>query len=263
MSDKEASMIDEILTELVDGVQVIRITRPDKKNALTGEMYQAITSALNAGDASDDVAVHLITGVGDMFTAGNDLSEFLAIAMGGVKNIAAYDFLKTLVRVEKPLIAAVNGRAVGIGTTMLLHCDLVYASADAEFSTPFVNLGAVPEGGSSLLMPRKMGYVRAFEMLCLGKVFDAEKAMAAGLVNEIVAGNELVDYAIQCGRLLASKPPEALRLSREMIKGDRQELLDCMEAEAKVFLERLRSDEAREAFAAFFEKRPPVFFRKG
>jgi len=256
-------MSDEILVEVVDGVQIIRINRPDKKNALTVDMYAAMNDALKNGDASDDIAVHLLTGTDGMFSAGNDLKEFIAFATGGDRKLEAYEFLKTIAQIKKPLIAAVDGLAVGIGTTMLLHCDLVYASPQATFSTPFVNLGMVPEGGSSLLVPRMMGASRAFEMLCLGQVFSAEKAHGAGLVNEVVASDELVDYAVQCGRLLASKPPEALAMSREMIKGSPQDILDCMEAEIKVFTKRLVSDEAREAFTAFFEKRPPNFSRKG
>ncbi len=252
-------MADEIIVENVDGVQIIRINRPEKKNALTTEMYGAMSSALQMGDSSADVGVHLITGSEGMFSAGNDLNEFLAFAMGGDKKLEAYEFLKTIAQIKKPLIAAVDGRAIGIGTTMLFHCDLVYASPQAEFSTPFVNLGTAPEGGSSLLVPRMMGYNRAFEMLCLGKAFDAEKALAAGLVNEIVSAEELVDYATQCGRLLATKPPEALRISRQMIRGETQETLDCIDEELKVFSERLVSDEAREAFTAFLQKRPPKF----
>lgn len=254
-------MSDDIIVELVDGVQIIRINRPEKKNALTVAMYGAMKDALQSGDRSDDVAVHLITGTEGMFSAGNDLSEFLAFATGGARKLEAFEFLKTIAQIEKPLIAAVDGRAIGIGTTMLFHCDLVYASPSAEFSTPFVNLGTAPEGGSSLLVPRMMGYNRAFEMLCLGKSFDAEKACSAGLVNEIVAADELVEYAVQCGRLLATKPPESLRISRRMIRGETQEILDCMEGEIKIFTERLLSAEAREAFKAFLEKRPPDFSR--
>ena len=255
-------MTNEITVELVDGVQIIRINRPDKKNALTIDMYGAMNDALRAGEASDDIAVHLITGSEGMFTAGNDLKEFAAVAMGGERKLEAYEFLKTIAQINKPLIAAVDGIAVGIGVTMLLHCDLVYASPNATFSTPFVNLGMVPEGGSSLLMPRVMGSKRAYEMLCLGQAFSAEKAQGAGLINEIVAGNELVDYAVQCGRLLACKPPEALKMSRDMIRGDVQEVLDCMASEIEVFSKRLVSAEAREAFVAFLEKRPPNFSRK-
>lgn len=261
MAAEDVVKSDDVTVEVEQGVQIIRISRPDKKNALTYEMYGAMISALNAGDASDDVAVHLITGCDDMFTAGNDLAEFLAVATGQAGSLVAADFLKAIVLVKKPLIAAVNGPAIGIGATMLLHCDLAYASPNAEFSTPFVNLGAVPEGGSSLLAPRLMGHARAFELLCLGKTFDAEKALSSGLVNEIVPKDELVDYAIQVGRLLASKPPEALALSRKMMQSDRDEVLKRIEDELKIFTERLVSDEAREAFTAFFEKRPPNFSR--
>jgi len=255
-------MSDLILVEIVDGVQIIRINRPDKKNALTIDMYAAMNDALRSGDASDEIAVHLITGTEGMFSAGADLKEFLMFATGGERKLEAYEFLKTIAQIKKPLIAAVDGLAVGIGTTMLLHCDLVYASPKATFTTPFSNLGMVPEGGSSLLVPRMMGSKRAFEMLCLGQVFSAEKAHGAGLINEIVAADELVDYAVQCGRLLAAKPPEALAMSRDMIRGSEQEVLDCMAAEIEVFTERLVSAEAREAFTAFFEKRPPNFSRK-
>lgn len=244
-------------------VQVLRINRPDKKNALNGEMYEALSNALVAGDASSDVSAHVILGVPGVFTAGNDIADFLAHSLAhskGASGVApVLRFIGLLPRVKKPLLAGVDGVAVGIGTTMLFHCDLVYATANAKFGTPFLDLGLVPEAGSSLLFPRTMGYARAFELLVLGNAFSTEQARQAGFVNEVVDPSELEAKVLATARRLAAKPPEALRLAREMMRGDAATIAKRVDEEADAFAKRLASPEAREALSAFLEKRPADF----
>lgn len=241
-------------------IQVLRIARPEKKNALTGAMYGAIADAIEAGDADDTIAAHILTGSGGVFTAGNDIGDFLATARGtgGLdKNVVR--FIRLLPLIKKPLIAAVDGNAIGIGTTLLFHCDLVYAAPDATFATPFLDLGVVPEAASSLLMPARMGYTRAFAMLALGDPMSADDALAAGFVNAIVPASDLEATAVTAAKRLAAKPPEALAIARHLMRGDPELVLARMDEEVAAFRERLRSPEAIEAFTAFFEKRAPNF----
>lgn len=250
----------ELEITIRDGVQTIRFTRPEKKNALLSTMYAAMTEALAAGDALDEVAAHAFVGSGGIFSAGSDISEFLARANGGAAlGGPVLQFIRTLPRVSKPMIAAVDGLAVGIGTTLLFHCDLVYASPAARFQTPFLDLGLLPEAGSSLLAPRLMGPQRAFEMLVLGEPFDAERAREAGLVNRIVPADQVEAAAVTAAQRLAAKPPAALAASRRLLKGDPDEIVARVDEEARLFAERLTSPEAREAFSAFLEKRKPDF----
>lgn len=245
----------------IDGAaNLLRLNRPDKRNALTSPMYVALTEALAAGDADADVAAHVLAGHPGAFCAGNDIAEFKAYADSGALGPAVLGFLRALVTTRKPLIAAVDGLAIGVGTTLLLHCDMVYATARSVFRTPFMDLGLLPEAGSSLLMPRRMGHVRAFEMICLGETFTAERALAAGLVNALVPAGELEASALATVKRLAAKPPEALAAARRLMRAASEaEVLARMDEEAQMFTERLRSAEAREAFAAFLEKRPPDF----
>lgn len=258
-------MIKEIAVTRQGPVQIIRINRPEKKNALTSGMYLALGEALAAGDAAADVAVHVIlgsgVGIGGVFCAGNDIGDFLSFATGGnaEKLGAVLGFIRSLPGIKKPLIAGVGGLASGIGVTLLFHCDLVYAAPSASFTTPFLDLGLVPEAGSSLLGPRLMGHQRAFEMLVLGETFPAERARDAGLVNAIVAPEALEEKAISAALRLARKPPEALAISRRMLRGDPAELTARIDEEIRHFRQRLASPEAREAFTAFFEKRAPDF----
>lgn len=241
-------------------IQVLRIARPEKKNALTGAMYGALADAIEAGDADDTIAAHILTGSGGVFTAGNDIGDFLATARGtgGLdKNVVR--FIRLLPLIKKPLIAAVDGNAIGIGTTLLFHCDLVYAAPDATFATPFLDLGVVPEAASSLLMPARMGYTRAFAMLALGDPMSADDALAAGFVNAIVPAGDLEATAVTAAKRLAAKPPEALAIARRLMRGDPELVLARMDEEVAAFRERLRSPEAVEAFTAFFEKRAPNF----
>lgn len=249
---------------MADGVEVIEtgrvveihINRPDKKNALTAAMYRAMTAALADASARADIDVVLVAGKGDAFCAGNDLKDFLSGPEGGQ---AAFDLIRAIARFDKPVVAAVQGLAVGVGTTMLFHCDLVYASPDARFVMPFVNLGIVPEAGSSLLAPAIMGYAKAAAMLLLGDPLDAEAADKAGLVSAIVPAEALLDHARKKAAALAAKPPQALAYTRKLMKGDPAALTARIEEEARLFQETMQSAEAREAFTAFFEKRAPTF----
>ncbi|WP_150294684.1 enoyl-CoA hydratase [Sphingobium estronivorans] len=240
------------------GVIEIHIDRPDKKNALTAAMYRAMTAALADASARADIGVVLFAGKGDAFCAGNDLKDFMAGPEGGA---AAFDFIRALAAFDKPMVAAVQGLAVGVGTTMLFHCDLVYATPDVRFITPFVNLGIVPEAGSSLLAPATLGHAKAASMLLLGEPMDAETADRAGLVTAIVPADDLLDHARRKAAALMAKPPQALAATRRLMKGDPVTLNQRIEEEARLFRETLASPEAQEAFAAFFEKRPPVFRR--
>lgn len=243
-----------------DGVQTLRLTRASKKNALTSTMYAGLRAALIEGDADPDVAVHLLAGSGGAFSAGSDVAEFAERAKGRADlSGPILEFIRYLPLIEKPVVAAVDGLAVGVGTTLLFHCDLVYASPASTFKTPFLDLGLVPEAASSILAPQRMGYARAFELLALGETFAAERALVAGLVNAVVPADQVEATARKAAVRLARKPPEALALCRRLMRGDAAATSAAIEEEARIFAERLVSPEAREAFAAFLEKRPPDF----
>ncbi len=254
-------MSANILVETKDRIARIEIARTDKKNALTQDMYRAMLKALEGADADAQVRAILIHGARDCFTAGNDLKDFLESSPGGGPR-ASFQFIQALPKVAKPLIAAVGGAAVGVGTTMLLHCDLVYASQGARFQMPFVPLGLVPEASSSLLLPMIAGYQRAAELLLLGQPFGAEKALAAGFVTEIVPEAELLEYARNAAVAVAALPPASVRAAKALMK---RPLLASIAAqmaeESRIFSERLQSGEAKEAMTAFFEKRKPDFSR--
>lgn len=258
-------MTREIEISIEDGVQVIRFTRADKKNAFTGPMYSAMSEALDASEANDAIACHLFIGSGGVFSAGNDINDFLrraqATASGDGKGIPApsLDFIRRLPKVTKPMIAAVDGLAIGIGTTMLLHCDLVYATPTASLRTPFLDLGLIQEAGSTLTAPARMGYPRAFEMICLGEPFSAERALQAGLVNAIVPADQLEATAMKAARRLAAKPRQALMTSRLLLRRNHAAISAMIDEEAKAYQGLMSSPEAREAFTAFLEKRPPDF----
>ena len=242
-------------------VVLIGINRPEKKNALTAEMYKALADALYAAAEDEAVRVVLLHGEGGCFTAGNDLADF-ATPRPDANETPAIRFLREIAHFKKPLVAAVEGVAVGIGTTMLLHCDLVYATPQTRFALPFVNLAVVPEAASSYLLPRIAGWQRAAEMLMLGEPVSAEQALAAGMINAIVSPDRLMEIAMAAASKLASKPPLALRETKRLMKQADYERIDsALRAEARVFAQCLQSQEAREAFAAFFEKRKPDFSR--
>jgi enoyl-CoA hydratase/carnithine racemase len=253
--------MEHIITENRDGILRIEINRPDKKNALTAAMYQAMADAIKAAEADSKVRVVLIHGKADLFTAGNDLQDFLDNPPRDDKR-PVFQFLYGISQAQKPIVAAVAGAAVGIGTTMLLHCDLVYAAPNARLQLPFVNLGLVPEAASSLLLPALLGYQRAAELLLLGEPFSAQKAKEIGLVTEVVAEDQLFDTAMAQAKELAGKPAASLRLTKKLMKqGQVAAVAQRIKLESDHFSERLASPEAKEAFSAFLEKRKPDFSR--
>jgi enoyl-CoA hydratase/carnithine racemase len=242
-----------------DGVLAIEFRRPQKKNALTAAMYEAMTAALAEADADDGVRVLLFHGQPEVFTAGNDLEDFMARPPASV-DAPVFRFLQSVCAARKPLVAAVNGPAVGLGTTLLLHCDLVYAGDNARFSMPFTSLGLVPEFASSYLLPMIAGYQRAAELLLLGEPFDAKKALDAGFVTRIVPAAETLDAAFAAARKLASLPAKSIRLTRALLReAHRDAVRRQLEVEAGHFREMLQEPAAREAFAAFAQKRKPDF----
>ncbi len=253
--------MSHVRIESRDRVLRIELARIDKKNALTQDMYRAMRQALQDADADPQVRAILIHGARDCFTAGNDLKDFLDRKPGGGP-AESFQFINALPKVAKPMIAAVGGAAVGVGTTMLLHCDLVYASPGARFQMPFVPLGVVPEAASSLLLPMIAGYQRAAELLLLGQPFGAEKALAAGFVTEIVPEAELLEYARNAAAAVAALPPASVRHAKALMKRPLLEAIAAqMQEEGRVFAERLQSPEAKEAMTAFLEKRKPDFSR--
>jgi len=253
--------MSEIVVEKAVRVLRIRLNRPEKKNALTAGMYRAFAEALQNADSDPEVRAILVHGTPDAFTAGNDLQDFLANPPQGPES-PVFAFLQAVTHVNKPLVAAVNGVAIGIGTTMLLHCDLVYASQDAKFAMPFVNLGLCPEAASSFLLPALAGYQRAAELLLLGEPFDAAKAHAVGIVTEVVPGHLALEAAEQAARKLAAKPPASVRLTKQLLKARTRAMMEeALGEELRHFRERLVSAEAKEAFSAFLEKRKPDFAR--
>lgn len=254
-------MNDPILTESKDGVFRIEIRRPDKKNALTTAMYTALADALDAAERDATVRVIVIHGQPGMFTAGNDLGDFLANPpLQENPPPPVFRFLDTFSSLKKPFIAAVSGVAVGVGTTLLLHCDLVYAGTSARFQLPFVSLGLCPEAASSLLLPALAGHARAAEMLLLCEPFDAAKAREVGLVNAVLPDEQVVEHALAQARKLAALPTASVKLTKQMLKSAQQALIaQTMQSEVRHFKERLVSPEAKEAFAAFFDKRRPDF----
>ncbi len=253
-------MTQDIEIKVQDGVQVMRLLRADKKNALTGPMYDAMSAALDASETNDDIAAHVFIGSGGVFTAGNDINDFMRRSRDGSQDVAPSQlFIQRLPKVTKPMIAAVDGLAVGIGVTLLLHCDVVYATPAASFRTPFVDLGLIQEAGSSVLGPARLGYLQAFELFVLGEPWGAERAQGAGLVNAVVAPGELEAKAIGAARRLAAKPRAALLAARRMLKGDPAAIGDTIAKEVAEYKTLMRSPEAKEAFTAFLEKRKPDF----
>ncbi|MFB0612822.1 enoyl-CoA hydratase [Aurantiacibacter poecillastricola] len=239
------------------GVLTLLMNRPDKKNALTDAMYGAMASAMEQAEADPAVRVVAIRGAGDLFCAGNDIGDFLN-ASNRVGEANVFRFIRLLGSFTKPLLVGVQGRAVGIGTTMLLHCDHVVLAEDAKLSTPFVNLGLVPEAASSLLLPAAIGHQRAFAMLAMGEVMEAQEALAAGLANTVVPNDELDDAVAKAALRFSALPPGAVQATKALMR-DPGLVAAKMEAEIELFAQRLQSAEAREAFTAFMEKREPDF----
>jgi enoyl-CoA hydratase/carnithine racemase len=248
-----------ILTELADGVLTITINRPEKKNALTVQMYADIVAALHGAEENPAARVVLLRGVADDFTSGNDLKDFRDTPPAG-EDSPVFQLLLTLADMKTPIVAAVRGVAIGIGVTGLLHCDLAYAADDARFQLPFVNLGLTPEGGSSLLLPRYAGAARASELLLLGEPFDANTALHAGILSNVFSVADFDAEVERRVKRLAAQPAAALRATKKLLRGPaREELRETLGREGAAFMERLASPEALEAFTAFLEKRAPDF----
>lgn len=259
-------MSDHVRVEDSAAVRVITFNRADKKNALTRAMYAAAADALESAGAEKDVRAILITGEGDSFTAGNDLNDFVQHPPWSEpegETPPVQRFMTALMRCEKPVVAAVNGLAVGIGVTMLPHCDIVYASRMATFSTPFLQLGIAPEYASTITLPAIMGRAKAAEMLLLGEKFSADEAERAGLVARIFPQEELADEALKRARRLAAQAPRATLASKALLRAETEPLEPRMHREAELFAELLQSTEFKEAAAAFFEKRQPDFSKAG
>lgn len=249
----------EIVSHLEDGILTLRINRPDKKNALTNAMYTALAEAIEQARTDKQVRVLLFAGCPDIFCSGNDLKDFLS-AKGRLHDLPVGKFIHALADFEKPAVAAVNGAAIGIGTTLLLHCDLVYVGQTSRFQLPFANLGLCPEFASSYLLPRLIGHVRAAELLLLGEVFGADKALEFGLVNEVLANEDVETKAYAQAKRLAAQAPEALRASKFLMRqsynaGTQQ----AINVEVDHFDRLLQGPELKEAVAAFMEKRKPDF----
>jgi len=247
-------MSDLVVVSDDAAIRTIRMNRPDKKNALTQPMYAAMTRALGEAGADASIRCILIAGQRGAFSAGGDIGEFQKRAEGGLEPVTL-EFLHALARNKKPLVAAVDGLAVGVGTTMLLHCDFVVAASGSVFMTPFVKLGLVPEAASSLLAPLRMGYARAFALLVMGRPLSAEAALAAGLVNAVVESAAVEDEALKAAREIAALPAGAVALARQLMRGDLDAVAERVDTEAMYFQERLRSDEARAAFVAFLARK--------
>jgi enoyl-CoA hydratase/carnithine racemase len=249
-------MSDHIAIADQGPIRIVRMNRPDKKNALTSSMYAAMADALESANSHRDIRCVVIAGLPGAFSAGNDLVEFSQAATSGEGlGTSVIGFLHALARSERPLVAAVQGLAVGVGTTMLLHCDHVVAGSDARFSTPFVNLGLVPEAASSLLAPRLMGHRRAFELLVMGRPLDAAAALACGLVNAVVPPGEVEAEARKAAHHIAALPADAVATSRRLIRGSPDEIAARIDDEVRLFKERLQSAEAQAAFKAFLNRK--------
>lgn len=249
----------EIQAQVADRVLEITINRPQRKNALTMAMYTAMAELLNSAAGDAQVRVVIFSGAEGAFTSGNDLTDFLGGSATGEES-PVFQFMKALYDFPKPVIAAVNGPAVGIGTTMLLHCDMAFAGDDAVFQMPFVNLGLCPEYASSFFLPRIMGHAKASELLLLGKKFSATEAVELGICNAALPAADAIVRAREVAAELATRAPEAVRLTKQLLRqGTRERGMACIKEEAGHFLQRLSSEEFREAATAFMEKRPADF----
>lgn len=259
-------MTDHVIVTDEDATRVITLRRPDKKNALTQAMYTAMADALDAASADNAVRAVLFTGQPGIFTSGNDLEDFMARGREGGESGSAVEgtpvgrFLMTLARFDKPVVVAVTGAAIGVGTTMLLHSDLVYVSDEARLVMPFVSLGLVPEFASSLLIPQLMGGRRAAEKLLLGEPITPEQAVEFGIANAVIPAGEVANHARRMAERFNAMPPAAVREAKRLMRAPQRELVEeTIRTEGRIFGERLKSPEAMEAFMAFFQKRKPDF----
>lgn len=254
-------MTQDIRIESDAGLLVLTLDRADRKNALTNEMYGVLADQIEGAGKDGSTRVILLQGEGDLFCAGNDLGEFAQQAEGkGPKERQVFRFLRALARATTPIVAAVQGKAVGVGTTMLLHCDLVVLADDAQLVTPFVNLALVPEAASTLLMPQRIGHARAYEMFAFGEPVGATQALAWGLANRVVPRAQLHQTARDLAARLATRPLGSLIATKQLMR-QADAIVARMDLESETFLERLKGPEAREAFRAFAEKRAPDFSR--
>jgi enoyl-CoA hydratase/carnithine racemase len=249
------SMSDHILVERTGAVQIIRMNRPEKKNALTRAMYTMMTEAILDGDADSSIRSHVFLGVPGAFSSGNDLQDFMAFASTGKMGTEVFDFLIALAGAKKPMLAGVDGLAIGIGTTIHFHCDLTFATSQSFFKTPFVDLGLVPEAGSSLLAPALMGHQKAFAFLAMGEGLDAAKARECGIIYELVEAGELEATVLRVAAEIAAKPPEAMQISRDLLRRPREDVVERIKLEASHFAERLQSEEAKNALMAFLTRK--------
>ena len=247
-----------VIINNANGILELTFSRSEKKNAITSGMYQQIADSLNAANEDTSIKAIIITGSESVFTAGNDLADFLANPNMD-KDSSVYQFLLALLHCKLPLIAAVEGLAVGVGTTLLLHCDRVVASKSAVFSMPFVNLGLVPEAASSLLLPRLVGYQKAAEWLLTGDAFDVEQAHKAGLVSQVVEEGEALVIAENFAQKLSEKPRSSLVATKALLRRDEEPIQSRLDIELKGFITGLNGDAAKEAMTAFMEKRKPDF----
>ena len=244
-------MTDNIEIAREGAVLSAAFARPEKKNAITGAMYEALIEAFDTAERDPEIGALVLTGKGGVFTAGNDIADFLAVAMHEAGEFPAWRFVSKLAEFEKPLVAAVDGLAIGVGTTLCFHCDLVYATPEARFQMPFVDLGLVPEAGSSLLAPQRFGRAKAAELLLLGEPFDGEEALKLGLVNARLPQDRLLKHAMEKAAALAAKPRAALLATRRLMRGDPEVLKARMAEESRAFSLALKSPEAHAAFQAF------------
>jgi len=250
--------MSDIVTERSGNILSIQLNRPAKKNAMTSSMYVTMAELLNEAAKDDQIRVVLWHGAGNSFSAGNDIEDFMKTPPAPGESPQA-QLIDALINFEKPLIAAVQGAAIGGGTTMLAHCDFVYAGESAKFQLPFVNLALVPEFGSSYLLPLRFGHTRAAELILLGGPFNASRAAELGLVTQVVPDQSLLATATETARALAEKPPAAVQASKRLMKRPlREQLEQAAKLENEVFSERVRSDEATQAFTAFFARRQPA-----
>ena len=252
----------DILVSRDGAVTTIEFNRPQRRNAITSAMYTELTEALREAEADDGVRAVIFRGKADVFTAGNDIEDFIQ-RPPDADETPVFHFLRTVAHATKPLVAAVNGPAVGIGTTLLFHCDLVYAGDNARFQLNFTSLGVVPEFGSTYLLPLIAGYRRASELLLLGEPFGADKAFAAGIVTQVLPAGDTFEAAAQAAAKLASLPPESIRLTKELIKDGHRAAIDKqLQKEGDHFRRMLGKPAAREAMRAFMEKRRPDFSKE-
>jgi enoyl-CoA hydratase/carnithine racemase len=256
---------DQIQTELAGGVLTVTLARPEKKNAITQAMYDVLAEATVRARTDDAVRVLMFRGQGDSFSAGNDIADFIALGTQGggpMTHTPVFHFLKALADLDKPAVAAVRGRAVGIGLTLLLHCDIVVVAEDALLSAPFINLALAPEAASSMLLPAVLGHQRAFELFALGEAIDGRTALAWGLANRAVPADQVEAVAAELAAKLAARAPNSIRKTKQLMR-DAERLWALMQREGEAFGSQMTSPEAMEAFMAFSQKRAPDFSKAG